>query len=232
MEPSQILWIWILIIAKSLRVWDYEALKKIWEALMTDSQDWWPAVDYGHYGPFSSEWHGMLRAPIASAMAGEEPAKGLQRFAPWNSWPDNTNLDKARRLLWPIKQKIWKKKKYMGRSHDPMGNSTGINGFKPLVFPVVEPMFGNQMKPFIGTEKKWLDDATRYSGERDLENPLAAVQMGLIYVILKARGNPDPIAAAKDIRETFGRMAMDDETEETVALIAGGHTFGKDTWGR
>ncbi|MFN8320133.1 MAG: catalase/peroxidase HPI [Saprospiraceae bacterium] len=205
---------------------DYEALKKDLEALMTDSQDWWPA-DYGHYGPFfiRMAWHAAGTYRIGDGRGGA--AKGLQRFAPLNSWPDNTNLDKARRLLWPIKQKYGKKISWADLmiltgnvALESMGFKTfGFSGGRADVWEPDEAIYW-------GLEKKWLDDATRYSGERDLENPLAAVQMGLIYVNPEGPGgNPDPIAAAKDIRETFGRMAMDDE--ETVALIAGGHTFGK-----
>lgn len=205
---------------------DYDGLKKDLTDLMTDSQDWWPA-DFGHYGPFfiRMAWHaaGTYRTGDGRAGAG----MGLQRFAPLNSWPDNANLDKARRLLWPIKQKYGKKLSWADLmilagnvALESMGFQTfGFGGGREDVYEPDESIYW-------GAEKTWLGDATRYSGERDLENPLAAVQMGLIYVNPEGpQGNPDPIAAAKDIRETFGRMAMNDE--ETVALIAGGHTFGK-----
>lgn len=205
---------------------DYDAIKKDLTALMTDSQDWWPA-DFGHYGPLfiRMAWHSAGTYRIGDGRGGA--GKGLQRFAPLNSWPDNTNLDKARRLLWPIKQKYGNKISWADLliltgnvALESMGFKTfGFSGGRADVWEADEAIYW-------GLEKKWLDDATRYSGERDLENPLAAVQMGLIYVNPEGPGgNPDPIAAAKDIRETFARMAMDDE--ETVALIAGGHTFGK-----
>lgn len=205
---------------------DYDAIKKDLTALMTDSQDWWPA-DFGHYGPLfiRMAWHAAGTYRIGDGRGGA--GKGLQRFAPLNSWPDNTNLDKARRLLWPIKQKYGNKISWADLmiltgnvALESMGFKTfGFSGGRDDVWEPDEAIYW-------GLEKKWLDDATRYSGARDLENPLAAVQMGLIYVNPEGPGgNPDPIAAAKDIRETFGRMAMDDE--ETVALIAGGHTFGK-----
>ncbi len=204
---------------------DYFALKKDLAALMTDSQDWWPA-DFGHYGPFfvRMTWHaaGTYRTGDGRGGAGT----GQQRFAPLNSWPDNTNLDKARRLLWPIKQKYGNKISWSDLlvlagnvAMETMGFKTfGFGGGRADVWEPEEDVYW-------GAENKWLDDK-RYSGDRDLENPLAAVQMGLIYVNPEGpNGNPDPIAAARDIRETFKRMAMNDE--ETVALIAGGHTFGK-----
>lgn len=205
---------------------DYDALKKDLIALMTDSQPWWPA-DFGHYGPFfiRMAWHAAGTYRIGDGRGGA--ALGLQRFAPLNSWPDNGNLDKARRLLWPIKQKYGKKISWADLliltgnvALESMGfNTFGFSGGREDVYEPDESIYW-------GVEKKWLDDSTRYSGKRDLENPLAAVQMGLIYVNPEGPGgNPDPIAAAKDIRETFARMAMNDE--ETVALIAGGHTFGK-----
>ncbi len=204
---------------------DYFALKKDLTALMTDSQDWWPA-DFGHYGPFfvRMTWHaaGTYRTGDGRGGAGT----GQQRFAPLNSWPDNTNLDKARRLLWPIKQKYGNKISWADLlvlagnvAMESMGFKTfGFGGGRADVWEPEEDVYW-------GAENKWLDDK-RYSGDRDLENPLAAVQMGLIYVNPEGpNANPDPIAAARDIRETFKRMAMNDE--ETVALIAGGHTFGK-----
>lgn len=204
---------------------DYFALKKDLTALMTDSQDWWPA-DFGHYGPFfvRMTWHaaGTYRTGDGRGGAGT----GQQRFAPLNSWPDNTNLDKARRLLWPIKQKYGNKISWADLlvlagnvAMESMGFKTfGFGGGRADVWEPEEDVYW-------GAENKWLDDK-RYTGDRDLENPLAAVQMGLIYVNPEGpNANPDPIAAARDIRETFKRMAMNDE--ETVALIAGGHTFGK-----
>jgi len=211
--------------ADAFKSLDYDALKKDLHALMTDSQDWWPA-DFGHYGPFfiRMAWHaaGTYRTGDGRGGAGD----GLQRFAPLNSWPDNANLDKARRLLWPIKQKYGKKISWSDLMILTGNVALESMGFKTFGFgagraDVWEP----QEHIYWGNEKKWLGDE-RYSGDRNLENPLAAVQMGLIYVNPEGpNGNPDPIAAAKDIRETFARMAMNDE--ETVALIAGGHTFGK-----
>lgn len=204
---------------------DLNALKTDLRTLMTDSQDWWPA-DFGHYGPFFIRlaWHsaGTYRTGDGRGGAGA----GQQRFAPLNSWPDNTNLDKARRLLWPIKQKYGSKISWADLMILAGNVALESMGFKTFGFAggradVWEP----EEDVYWGSETKWLDDK-RYSGERDLENPLAAVQMGLIYVNPEGpNGNPDPVAAAKDIRETFARMAMNDE--ETVALIAGGHTFGK-----
>lgn len=211
--------------AREFKKLDYAALKKDLTALMTDSQDWWPA-DFGHYGPFfiRMAWHaaGTYRTGDGRGGAGT----GQQRFAPLNSWPDNTNLDKARRLLWPIKQKYGKKISWADLMILAGNVALETMGFKTFGFAggradVWEP----EEHVYWGAEKKWLDDK-RYSGDRNLENPLAAVQMGLIYVNPEGpNGNPDPIAAARDIRETFARMAMNDE--ETVALIAGGHTFGK-----
>jgi catalase-peroxidase len=204
---------------------DLEAVKKDLRALMTDSQDWWPA-DFGHYGPLfiRMAWHsaGTYRTGDGCGGAGS----GSQRFAPLNSWPDNVNLDKARRLLWPIKQKYGRKISWADLmiltgnvALESMGFETfGFGGGR-------EDIWEPEQAIYWGSEKKWLDDK-RYAGDRDLENPLAAVQMGLIYVNPEGpNGNPDPLAAARDIRETFARMAMNDE--ETVALIAGGHTFGK-----
>ena len=204
---------------------DLAELKKDLTDLMTESQDWWPA-DFGHYGPFfiRMAWHsaGTYRTGDGRGGAGN----GSQRFAPLNSWPDNGNLDKARRLLWPIKQKYGRKISWADLMI--LAGNVGLEsmGFKTFGFAggradIWEP----EEDIYWGSEGKWLED-NRYSGDRDLENPLAAVQMGLIYVNPEGpNGNPDPVASARDIRETFGRMAMNDE--ETVALIAGGHTFGK-----
>jgi catalase-peroxidase len=204
---------------------DLAALKQDLYNLMTDSQDWWPA-DYGHYGPFfiRMAWHSAGTYRIADGRGGA--GAGTQRFAPLNSWPDNGNLDKARMLLWPIKQKYGRKISWADLmvlagncAMESMGFKTfGFGGGRADVWEPEEDIYW-------GSEGKWLEDK-RYSGDRELENPLAAVQMGLIYVNPEGpNGNPDPLAAARDIRETFGRMAMNDE--ETVALIAGGHTFGK-----
>lgn len=212
--------------AKAFESLDYEGIKKDLHALMTDSQDWWPA-DFGHYGPFfiRMAWHsaGTYRTGDGRGGAGT----GQQRFAPLNSWPDNANLDKARRLLWPIKQKYGAKISWADLMILAGHVALESMDFKPFGFAggradVWEP----EQDVYWGSESKWLEADKRYSGERNLENPLAAVQMGLIYVNPEGPdGNPDPIAAARDIRETFARMAMNDE--ETVALIAGGHTFGK-----
>jgi catalase-peroxidase len=204
---------------------DYDALKKDLNDLMTDSQEWWPA-DYGHYGPFfiRMTWHaaGTYRSTDGRGGGGT----GAQRFAPLNSWPDNGNLDKARRLLWPVKQKYGKQISWADLlilagnvAIESMGGKTfGFSGGRPDIWAPEEDIDW-------GAEKEWLTNE-RYSGERDLANPLGAVQMGLIYVNPQGPdGNPDPLASAHDIRETFGRMAMNDE--ETVALVAGGHTFGK-----
>jgi catalase-peroxidase len=211
--------------AEAFKSLDLSAVKKDLELLMTDSQDWWPA-DFGHYGPLfiRMAWHsaGTYRAGDGRGGAGS----GSQRFAPLNSWPDNVNLDKARRLLWPIKQKYGQKISWADLMILTGNVALESMGFKTFGFAggrvdIWEP----EEDIYWGAEKTWLDDK-RYSGDRDLENPLAAVQMGLIYVNPEGpNGNPDPLAAARDIRETFARMAMDDE--ETVALIAGGHTFGK-----
>ncbi|MGB0492705.1 MAG: peroxidase family protein, partial [Paracoccaceae bacterium] len=204
---------------------DLKALKKDLYALMTDSQDWWPA-DYGHYGGFfiRMAWHsaGTYRTGDGRGGAGT----GMQRFAPLNSWPDNGNLDKARRLLWPIKQKYGNKISWADLMILAGNCAMESMGFKTFGFAggradVWEP----EEDVYWGTETEWLGD-NRYTGDRDLENPLAAVQMGLIYVNPEGpNGNPDPVASGRDIRETFARMAMNDE--ETVALVAGGHTFGK-----
>lgn len=214
---------------KEFATLDFKSLKQDLTALMTDSQEWWPA-DYGHYGPFfvRMAWHaaGTYRAQDGRGGAGT----GQQRFAPLNSWPDNGNLDKARRLLWPIKQKYGRKISWADLlvltgnvALESMGFETfGFGGGRADVW---EP----EKDINWGTETKWLTDDHRYeAGTRNLSNPLAAVEMGLIYVNPEGPGgNPDPLAAAVDVRETFGRMSMNDY--ETVALIAGGHTFGKDT---
>jgi catalase-peroxidase len=204
---------------------DLSAVIKDLQALMTDSQDWWPA-DYGHYGPLfiRMAWHSAGTYRVADGRGGA--GSGSQRFAPLNSWPDNGNLDKARRLLWPIKQKYGRSISWADLMILAGNVALESMGFKTFGFAggrvdVWEP----EEDIYWGPEGKWLADE-RYSGERDLENPLAAVQMGLIYVNPEGpNGKPDPVASARDIRETFARMAMNDE--ETVALIAGGHTFGK-----
>ncbi|WP_264088985.1 catalase/peroxidase HPI [Brenneria izbisi] len=212
--------------AEAFKSLDLAAVKQDLHALMTDSQDWWPA-DFGHYGPLfiRMAWHSAGTYRMGDGRGGA--GAGQQRFAPLNSWPDNVNLDKARRLLWPIKQKYGRKISWADLmiltgnvALESMGFKTfGFAGGRPDVWEPEEDVYW-------GSETTWLGGDKRYSGERDLENPLAAVQMGLIYVNPEGpNGNPDPLAAAKDIRETFSRMAMNDE--ETVALIAGGHTFGK-----
>ena len=211
--------------AEEFKSLDLKAVKKDIVDLMTKSQDWWPA-DYGHYGPFfvRMAWHSAGTYRIADGRGGA--GAGTLRFAPLNSWPDNTNLDKARLLLWPIKEKYGKKLSWADLmvltgncAMESMGFKTfGFGGGRADVWEPEEDVYW-------GSEREWLGDK-RYTGDRDLENPLAAVQMGLIYVNPEGpNGKPDPIASARDIRETFGRMAMNDE--ETVALIAGGHTFGK-----
>jgi catalase-peroxidase len=211
--------------AKEFKSLDLDAVVKDLHALMTDSQDWWPA-DFGHYGPLfiRMAWHSAGTYRIADGRGGA--SSGTQRFAPLNSWPDNVNLDKARRLLWPIKQKYGQKISWADLmilagnvALESMGFKTfGFGGGRADVWEPEEDIDW-------GPEAEWLGDK-RYSGDRDLANPLGAVQMGLIYVNPEGpNGNPDPLAAARDIRETFARMAMDDE--ETVALIGGGHTFGK-----
>lgn len=211
--------------AEEFKSLDLQAVKKDLHTLMTDSQDWWPA-DFGHYGPFfiRMAWHsaGTYRTGDGRGGAGA----GQMRFAPFNSWPDNTNLDKARRLLWPIKQKYGRKLSWADLFVLTGNVALESMGFKTFGFAGGrEDVWEPEEDVYWGNESTWLDDK-RYSGDRDLENPLAAVQMGLIYVNPEGpNGNPDPVAAAKDIRETFARMAMNDE--ETVALIAGGHTFGK-----
>ncbi|ASS48744.1 MAG: catalase/peroxidase HPI [Candidatus Fluviicola riflensis] len=211
--------------AEEFKSLDLDALKKDLFDLMTDSQDWWPA-DYGHYGPFfiRMAWHSAGTYRISDGRGGG--GSGAQRFAPLNSWPDNVNLDKARLLLWPIKQKYGKKISWADLMILTGNCALESMGFKTFGFGGGrEDIWEPEEDVYWGAEAKWLDDQ-RYSGDRELENPLAAVQMGLIYVNPEGpNGNPDPLLAAHDIRETFGRMAMDDE--ETVALIAGGHTFGK-----
>jgi len=211
--------------AKEFKSLDLDAVVKDLTALMTDSQDWWPA-DFGHYGPLfiRMAWHSAGTYRIGDGRGGA--GSGQQRFAPLNSWPDNVNLDKARRLLWPIKQKYGKKISWADLMILAGNVALESMGFKTFGFGGGrEDVWEPEDDIYWGPEGKWLADE-RYSGERDLANPLGAVQMGLIYVNPEGpNGNPDPIAAARDIRETFARMAMDDE--ETVALIAGGHTFGK-----
>lgn len=211
--------------AEQFKSLDLDAVKKDIFDLMTTSQDWWPA-DYGHYGPFfiRMAWHSAGTYRIADGRGGA--GSGTQRFAPLNSWPDNVNLDKARLLLWPIKQKFGKKISWADLMILAGNCALESAGFKTFGFAGGrEDVWEPEEDVYWGSESKWLDDK-RYSGDRDLENPLAAVQMGLIYVNPEGpNGNPDPIAAARDIRETFARMAMNDE--ETVALIAGGHTLGK-----
>ncbi len=211
--------------AEAFNKLDLNAVKKDLTKLMTDSQAWWPA-DFGNYGPFfiRMAWHSAGTYRISDGRGGA--GYGTQRFAPLNSWPDNVSLDKARRLLWPIKQKYGKSLSWADLMILAGNVSLESMGFKTLGFAGGrEDVWESQNDIYWGSESKWLDDK-RYSGKRDLENPLAAVQMGLIYVNPEGpNGKPDPLAAAKDIREVFARMAMNDE--ETVALIAGGHTFGK-----
>ena len=211
--------------AKEFKKLDLETLKKDLYSLMTDSQDWWPA-DWGHYGGLfiRMAWHSAGTYRTADGRGGG--GTGNQRFAPVNSWPDNGNLDKARRLLWPIKQKYGNKISWADLfilagncALESMGFKTfGFGGGRVDIYQPEEDIYW-------GKENTWLGDK-RYTGDRELENPLAAVQMGLIYVNPEGpNGNPDPVASGKDVRETFARMAMNDE--ETVALVAGGHTFGK-----
>jgi catalase-peroxidase len=211
--------------AKEFKSLNLNAVKRDLRELMTQSQDWWPA-DFGHYGPLfvRMAWHSAGTYRVSDGRGGG--GNGSQRFAPLNSWPDNCNLDKARRLLWPIKQKYGRKISWADLMILTGNVALESMGFKTFGFgggraDIWEP----EKDVYWGSERKWLEDK-RYSGDRELENPLAAVQMGLIYVNPEGpNGNPDPVASAKDIRETFARMAMNDE--ETVALIAGGHTFGK-----
>jgi catalase-peroxidase len=211
--------------AKEFKSLDLAAVKKDLAALMTDSQDWWPA-DFGHYGPLfiRMAWHSAGTYRTGDGRGGG--GRGQQRFAPVNSWPDNVSLDKARRLLWPIKQKYGRKISWADLMILAGNAALETMGFKTFGFGGGrEDVWEPDQDVYWGAETKWLEDK-RYSGDRNLENPLAAVQMGLIYVNPEGpNGNPDPVAAARDVRETFARMAMNDE--ETVALIAGGHTFGK-----
>jgi catalase-peroxidase len=211
--------------AEEFKKLDLEAVKKDLYALMTDSQDWWPA-DYGHYGPLfiRMAWHSAGTYRMGDGRGGA--GSGSQRFAPLNSWPDNVNLDKARRLLWPIKQKYGKKISWADLMILAGNCALESMGFKTFGFGGGrEDVWEPEEDIYWGSEAEWLGDK-RYSGDRDLENPLAAVQMGLIYVNPEGpNGNPDPVASGRDVRETFARMAMNDE--ETVALVAGGHTFGK-----
>jgi catalase-peroxidase len=211
--------------AEEFKTLDLEALKEDIEELMTTSQDWWPA-DWGHYGPLfiRMAWHSAGTYRVGDGRGGA--GSGAQRFAPLNSWPDNVNLDKARRLLWSIKQKYGKKISWADLMIFTGNCALESMGLKPFGFAGGrEDIWEPEEDTYWGSEDTWLGDA-RYSGDRELDNPLGAVQMGLIYVNPEGpNGNPDPLAAAKDIRETFARMAMNDE--ETVALIAGGHTFGK-----
>ena len=211
--------------AEEFKTLDLDAVKQDLFDLMTDSQDWWPA-DYGHYGPLfiRMAWHSAGTYRTADGRGGG--STGNQRFAPLNSWPDNGNLDKARMLLWPIKQKYGKKISWADLMILAGNCAIESMGLKPFGFAGGrEDIWGPEEDIYWGVETEWLGDK-RYSGDRDLENPLAAVQMGLIYVNPEGpNGKPDPVASGRDIRETFGRMAMNDE--ETVALVAGGHTFGK-----
>ncbi|WP_319402803.1 catalase/peroxidase HPI [uncultured Anaeromusa sp.] len=211
--------------AEEFKTLDLDAVKKDLYALMTDSQDWWPA-DYGHYGPLfiRMAWHSAGTYRLGDGRGGA--GSGTQRLAPLNSWPDNVNLDKARRLLWPIKKKYGQKLSWADLMILAGNCALESMGFKTFGFAGGrEDAWEPEEDIYWGSEGEWLGDK-RYSGERDLENPLAAVQMGLIYVNPEGpNGNPDPVASGKDVRDTFARMAMNDE--ETVALVAGGHTFGK-----
>src|SRR3989441_3867566 len=210
--------------AEEFKTLDLDAVKKDIEAVMTTSQDWWPA-DFGHYGPLfiRMAWHSAGTYRISDGRGGG--GAGLQRFAPLNSWPDNASLDKARRLLWPIKQKYGRKISWADLLIFTGNCALESMGFKTFGFGFGRGDVWEPDEIFWGPEDTWLGDE-RYSGDRALANPFGAVQMGLIYVNPEGpNGNPDPLAAARDIRETFARMAMNDE--ETVALIVGGHTFGK-----
>jgi catalase-peroxidase len=216
--------------AEEFKKLDLGAIKKDLYALMTDSQDWWPA-DFGHYGGLfiRMAWHSAGTYRMGDGRGGG--GTGNQRFAPLNSWPDNVNLDKARRLLWPIKQKYGKKISWADLMILAGNCALESMGFKTFGFGGGrEDIWEPEEDIYWGSEEEWLATSdkpkSRYSGDRDLEDPLAAVQMGLIYVNPEGPdGNPDPVASGIDVRETFGRMAMNDE--ETVALVAGGHTFGK-----
>jgi catalase-peroxidase len=210
--------------AREFLTLDLDAVKRDIKAVMTTSQEWWPA-DFGHYGPLfiRMAWHSAGTYRIHDGRGGA--GAGLQRFAPLDGWPDNVNLDKARRLLWPVKQKYGRRLSWADLMIFAGNCALESMGFKPFGFAGGREDVWEPDTTYWGSEAQWLGDA-RYSGDRELESPLAAVQMGLIYVNPEGpNGNPDPLAAARDIRETFRRMAMDDE--ETVALIAGGHTFGK-----
>jgi len=210
--------------AEEFKSLDLDAVIKDLHALMTTSQDWWPA-DYGHYGPLfiRMAWHSAGTYRIADGRGGA--GSGAQRFAPLNSWPDNVSLDKARRLLWPIKQKYGRKISWADLMILTGNVALESMGFKTYGFAGGREDVWEPEELYWGPEKTWLGDE-RYTGDRELQNPLGAVQMGLIYVNPQGpNGKPDPAAAVRDIRETFARMAMNDE--ETVALIAGGHTFGK-----
>ena len=211
--------------AAAFKSLDLPALKKDLVALMTDSQSWWPA-DYGHYGPLfvRMAWHSAGTYRTADGRGGA--SSGSQRFAPLNSWPDNVLLDKARRLLWPIKQKYGSRISWADLMILAGNCALESMGFRTFGFGGGRvDVWGPEEDIYWGAETEWLGDA-RYSGDRELESPLAAVQMGLIYVNPEGpNGVPDPVASGRDVRETFARMAMNDE--ETVALVAGGHTFGK-----
>ena len=210
--------------AEAFNTLDLGALKKDIEAVMTTSQDWWPA-DFGHYGPLfiRMAWHSAGTYRISDGRGGA--GAGMQRFAPLNSWPDNASLDKARRLLWPVKQKYGRRISWADLMILAGNCALESMGFRTFGFAGGRADVWDPEHVNWGRERTWLGDE-RYSGERNLANPLAAVQMGLIYVNPEGpNGTPDPVASARDIRDTFGRMAMNDE--ETVALIAGGHTFGK-----
>src|SRR5689334_14892814 len=210
--------------ADEFKTLDVEALRRDLVQVMTTSQDWWPA-DYGHYGPLfiRMAWHAAGTYRIADGRGGG--GEGAQRFAPLNSWPDNANLDKARRLLWPVKKKYGKKISWADLLVFAGNVALESMGFKTFGFGFGRPDIWEPEEVFWGPEDTWLGDE-RYSGDRELTGPFGAVQMGLIYVNPEGpNGNPDPLAAARDIRETFRRMAMNDE--ETAALIIGGHTFGK-----
>jgi catalase-peroxidase len=210
--------------AKEFATLDLDAVVKDLTALMTDSKDWWPA-DYGHYGPFfiRMAWHSAGTYRIQDGRGGG--GTGMQRFAPINSWPDNGNLDKARRLLWPVKQKYGNALSWADLMILAGNVALESMGFKTFGFAGGRADVYEPDETYWGSETTWLGDE-RYQGDRQLDNPLAAVQMGLIYVNPEGpNGNPDPVASARDIRETFARMAMNDE--ETVALVGGGHAFGK-----